>query len=395
MNGHSLRRAALGVALCLLLAAQPAIPAQSAGAPYEINVILSLTGQGAFIGKINHDMFTAFETMIDKSGGIKGQPIHFVFLDDQTSPQVAVQLANGLVAKGVPIILGPTITGTCRAVAAVVANGPVDYCLSPGLQPVAGSPTYSTSTASDDMIGVAIRYFRSRGWKRIARLTTTDATGQQADGAFAKWLAIPENKDVTVVADEKFGVTDISVSAQMARIKATDPQVVVFWCTGTPMGTALRAYGDAGLTVPVYASNSNMTTTQAKQYAAITPKDYYSAAPGYVASVPQSATSKKAQDRYYLAIGAAGLHNDYISGIDWDPALIVVAALEHLGTKATSTQIDDFIKHLTNFDGISGTYNFVAIPQRGLGPDALMVMKYDPPSLNWNSVSGFGGGPKH
>ena len=369
-------------------------PARSAEAPYEINVILSLTGQGAFIGKINEEMLDAFEASINKAGGVKGRPIHFVYADDQTMPQIAVQIASALIAKAVPVILGPTITATCRAVAPVVADGPFDYCLSPGIHPIKDSYTFSVSVASSDMIGIALRYFRERGWHRIARLTTTDATGQEADDAFAKWMSLPENKDLTVVADEKFNVPDLSATAQMARIKAALPQVVVVWATGTPMGTALRAFGDAGLTTPMFVSNSNMTITQAKQYAAIIPKDYYSAAPGYVAHIAPSTASKSAQTAYFSSIGKAGITNDYVSGISWDAALVVVNALQKNGTQVTAGQIHDYVEHLADFPGISGTYDFSNGNQRGLSGRDIMVMRYDPGTFSWLSVSAFGGAPK-
>ena len=369
-------------------------PARSAEAPYEIAVILSLTGQGAFIGKSNQDVLGAFETSVNKAGGIKGQPIHFVYADDQSTPQVAVQLASALIAKGVPVILGPTITATCRAVAPLVTNGPLDYCLSPGLQPAKDSYTFSVSVASSDMIGVALHYFRDRGWHRIARLTTTDATGQDADAAFAKWMALPENKDLTIVADEKFNVSDIGTAAQMARIKAALPQVVVVWATGTPMGTALRAYADAGLGVPMFVSNSNMTTAQAKQYAEIVPQEYYSAAPGYVAHIAPSADSKRAQDVYFNSIASAGIANDYVAGIVWDAALIVTNALQKNGTKATASQIRDYISHLSNLPGISGTYDFTDGSQRGLSANNVMVMRFDRVSMTWRSASNFGGSAK-
>jgi branched-chain amino acid transport system substrate-binding protein len=390
MKAHPVRFLALALALSLL----PAQSARSAEAPYEINVILSLTGQAAFIGKADQEMFDAFEASINKGGGIKGRPIHFVYADDQTTPQVAVQLANALTAKGVPIIFGPTIAATCRAVAPLVANGPLNYCLSPGIHPAKDSYTFSVSVASSDVIGVALRYFRARGWHRIGRLTSTDATGQDGDAAFATWMALPENKDLTVVADEKFNVADIGAAAQMSRIKAAQPDVVVVWATGTPMGTALRAYNDAGLNVPMFVSNSNMTTVQAKQYAGIVPKEYDSAAPGYVAGLAPSSGSKQAQDYFFSSIKAAGIENDTAIGLDWDAALIVISALQKSGTKATAAQLHDYIEHLSNFPGISGTYDFTDGSQRGVGVKDLMIMRFDPAKLNWFSVSNFGGALK-
>ncbi len=380
----------LSLALPLILASAPA--ARAAQATYEINVILPLTGQAAVIGKADQDMFNAFEASINKAGGIKGQPIHFVYADDQTSPQVAVQLANGLIAKGVSLFLGPAIAGTCRAVAPLVVNGPIDYCLSPGLHPAKDSYMFSVSVASSDLIGVALRYFHERGWHRIARLTTTDATGQDADAAFAKWMAQPENKDLSIVADEKFNVGDISATAQMARIKSSQPQVVVVWATGPPMGTALRSYGDTGLdSVPMFVSNSNMTSAQAKQYAAIFPQEYYSGAQGYVVHLGSSAGSKRALDAYFESLKAAGIENDSTIGLDWDAALVVVNTLEKTGTNATAAQMHEYIEHLAGFPGISGTYDFTDGSQRGLSAKDIMIMRFDRAHSSWVSASEFGG----
>jgi branched-chain amino acid transport system substrate-binding protein len=369
-------------------------PVASAEAPYEINVILSLTGQGAFIGKTDHDMLVAYEAMVNKRGGIKGQPIHFVFADDETSPQVAVQLASAIAARNAPVIIGPNIAGTCRAIMAVVTNGPLHLCLSPGVHPAKGSYSYSVSIAAGDTVGVDLRYFRARGWKRVARLTSTDATGQDFDDNYARLLALPENKTLTTIADEHFNVTDLSVAAQIARIKAAQPQVVIIWCTGTPLATALRAFADSGMNVPVFISNSNITVAQAKQYATIIPKQYYTSAPGFVANMAPSAASKRAQTEYFGAIGTAGIRNDYASGIAWDPAITLVDALRNLGTKATAQQLRDYIQHLSNFAGISGTYDFTDGSQRGLDDRSVVVMRYDPATENWNGVSAFGGAPR-
>jgi hypothetical protein len=62
-------------------------------------------------------------------GGITGRKIHFVVQDDQSSPQVAVQLTNGIIAKHVPVMLGSSLVANCNAMmAAVRESGPVQYC---------------------------------------------------------------------------------------------------------------------------------------------------------------------------------------------------------------------------------------------------------------------------
>src|ERR1700735_429470 len=147
------------VALCLPRAA-------GAADPYEINVILSMTGPGTFVGQGQWQAIQIAETAINKAGGINGRPVKFVLKDDQSNPQVDIQLTQALIAAKVPIVIGPTITASCNAIMPLVAAaGPVMYCLTAGAKPTPGGYVFSTLTSTPDLIAVSMRYFRERGWK--------------------------------------------------------------------------------------------------------------------------------------------------------------------------------------------------------------------------------------
>ncbi|HEV8020666.1 MAG TPA: ABC transporter substrate-binding protein, partial [Candidatus Lustribacter sp.] len=155
-------------------------PVSAQSAPYEINTILALTGPAAFIGGSEQKTLAILEELVNKSGGIKGRPIHFVIVDDQSNPAVSVQLVNGLLGKKPPVILGPSFTATCLADGPLVTKtGPVDYCFSPSIAPAAGSYQYSSTASTRDDARAIAHYYRDRGWTRIALMTTTDASGQQ------------------------------------------------------------------------------------------------------------------------------------------------------------------------------------------------------------------------
>jgi hypothetical protein len=64
-------------------------------------------------------------------------------------------------------------------------------------------------------------------------------------------LALPENRALTVVAREHLAPGDISIAAQVAHVKASNAQVVLVLCIGSPFGTVLRDLHDAGVAVPV------------------------------------------------------------------------------------------------------------------------------------------------
>ena len=129
-----MRRHATAIALALALASG-AVGTARAADPYDIHVILPLTGGGAFVGKGQQRQPRCTRRDVNKAGGIKGRPLHFVYHDDQTSPQVAVQLANDVLAEKPAVILGSSLVAMCAAIAPLMKNGPVDYCLSPGYHP--------------------------------------------------------------------------------------------------------------------------------------------------------------------------------------------------------------------------------------------------------------------
>ena len=219
--------------------------AAPAADPFEINAILPLTGQAAFIGKASAEGLKAAEALANKAGGIAGRPVTFVVQDDQSNPANDVQLANALIAKKVPIIMGSALVANCNAMVPLVKDGPVLYCLSPALHPDPGSYVFSGGVAASDTIFVAIRYARMRGWTRIATINPTDATGQDADKSIAAALAEPENRDLQIVDREHFNLTDVSVAAQVAHVESTNPQLVIAWASGTAIATVFRAINDA------------------------------------------------------------------------------------------------------------------------------------------------------
>jgi branched-chain amino acid transport system substrate-binding protein len=74
----------VAIFLTALLATVPL--AGRAADPFEINVIISMTGSGAFLGKDQQAVLAAIESQVNKAGGIRGRPIKFAIADDQSSP---------------------------------------------------------------------------------------------------------------------------------------------------------------------------------------------------------------------------------------------------------------------------------------------------------------------
>ena len=392
MTGRRLIALTFALALAAMGSGRP-VSAQPA--PFEINVILALTGPAAFIGKAEQQSLQLVEGIVNKGGGIGGRPVKFVVVDDTSNGAVTVQLANALIAKNVPVILGPTFTATCLSVGPLVKTGPVDYCFSPAIAPPAGSYQYSATASTHDDAQAITRYYRERGWTKIALIATTDASGQQFAAALDDALKLPENKAMVLVDRENFNPSDLSAAGLAERIKAANPQAMIAWAAGTPTGTIFRGLHDAGLDIPTSAGNGNMIHAQLAQYATFLPKELYF--PGrrslvYDPSAPPRV--RAASQAFFNAFKSIDAKSNIASTLAWDPAMLVIDGLKKLGPNATAAQLNDYIQNLDGWVGINGYYNFKTGNQRGLGIDAVIMDRWDPATGDFVAVSKGGGATK-
>ncbi len=383
----SLKGTLLAMILLTAFLGNAAIAAQTG----DINVILPLTGGASFLGKAEQVALELLQKSVNNSGGIHGQPLRFVFYDDQSSPQLAVQLANEVLASQPTVVLGSSIVAMCRAMAPLMQNGPVMYCFSPGIHPPKDSYVFTSSVSTHDLANAVIRYFRLKGWTQLALITSTDATGQDAEHGIDEVLALPENKGMKMVARAHFNPTDVSVSAQIAQVKAARPQAFIAWSTGAPIATIFKGIIQVGLDVPVATTDGNMTYAQMTQYAAFLPTQLYFPAgewAAYRSSIELEPAVKKAQQEFYSVYEADGKSPDVASELAWSAAMVVVDALRKLPEGASAAQMRDYIAHLKGYAGINGIYDFEKVPQRGLDVQNAVVTRWNPTKKTWELMGG-------
>ena len=385
----------LGMGLCAIVLAAPAARADE---PYKINAILPLTGQASFLGKEEQVTLQIAEKYVNRTGGIKGRPVQFVFYDDTSNPQVGVQLVRQVSAEKPAVILGSSLVAVCGAMGPLVKEGPVQYCFSPGVHPEAGSYVFSSSVSTHDLQKALFRYFREKGWKRIAIMTSSDATGQDAERGIDETLSQPEYKDagLTLVERAHFNTTDVSVAAQIETVKAAKPDAFVAWSTGTPIATIFKGILQAGLDVPTATTDGNMTFAQMTNYADFLPKQLYIPAaewPPHEGLKKLDPAIEQAQQEFYAEFKAAGVEPDVAASLAWGPAMLVTRALRELGPDATATQIRDYLAKLKGAPGIDGFYDFPATPQRGLDDRNAVVTRWTPEKHAWVVLTEPGGLP--
>jgi branched-chain amino acid transport system substrate-binding protein len=403
MNEHSnharrlLARTLLAAALALSTRGPAGAVASAAvaGDPVVIPVVIPMTGPGAFLGQEQIQALRLIENITNTSGGIRGRPVKFEVADTQSNPQVALQLTQQILAQAKsPLVLGPEFQAECNATAPLFKNGPVGYCIAPTDYPEPGGYRFAGSVSIQDDAFVILRYLRLRGFTRVAVVTATDAAGQVLDKTFESAFAAPENKALHLVAHEHFSYSDISVNAQMARVKAANPEALIAWSTGTPLGTLLHGINDVGVNVPIVSGNGAMTFGQMQQYRGFLPQELLF--PG-VRAMTREGTAPgpihDALDVYFKAFGSIGVRPDFAATLIWDGAMLFVDALRHTGPDATPAQVQAYLVSLHGWAGINGLYDFRDRSQRGIGVGVAVMDRWSESRNDFVPVSRPGGVP--
>jgi branched-chain amino acid transport system substrate-binding protein len=379
------------VSAILALTCGPAAPAQN---PYTIDVVLSLTGSYAFVGNADAQTLRIFENYADARGGLRGQAIHFEVHDDQSSPQVAVQLSQALVAKHPAVVMGSNGGSLCSAMLPIYKDGPVLYCLVPSIYPAKGSYIFASQVALNPFVNGMIRYLRLRGWDRLAIISSTDGSGAVDDVATNEVMKLPENRGVQIVDWEHFSPSDVSIAAQATHIKDSNAQAIIVWTSGTAFGTVLRGLNDAGVNLPVETTNANMHANQLEQYATFLPKEMIM--PGVPYFIPKElpASMRKPVADFLAAFSAAHAKPEPGSSpFVWDAANIILAGLRKLGPSASAADLRAYILALKDYPGIDGMYDFTRGDQHGLSDQSVVMASWDPKTQDFYAVSGLGGIP--
>lgn len=388
------------LAILSLVATITSLSASAADAPpVEVPVLAALSGPLAFYGQAVAKGFEMLTVSVNKNGGVNGRPIKFVISDQQSNPQVAAQLMSQAIAKGAQIVMDAGGASSCLGAGSQVKpDGPVLYCMTPVVHPAPGSYTFITTTPGFyDQYVVIVRYLRLRGFTKIGLISSTDATGLESEKLVDQIATLPENKSVTITTHERLALSDLSVTAQIERAKASGAQAIIAGTTGTAFQTILRGLRDGGIDMPVAASAGNLSYRQMESFAPSLPRGnvYIAGFPVYarnaIAGVP---AMRRVVDQFFELMKANDISKPEVGyATAWDQGAVVVDALRRRGANATAAQIKDYMSNLHGLTGLFGTLDFKAAPQSGASKDWIFIMRWDPSTNNFIAVSKAGGEP--
>jgi branched-chain amino acid transport system substrate-binding protein len=239
---NPVRTALLGAMLLAL--------AGGAAAQVKIGVSISLTGPAASLGIPARNTVTMLPTEIG------GQKVDYIVLDDASDTTTAVQNTKKLISENhVDAIIGSSITPNTLAMLDVIASGttPTISLASSAriIEPVDAKRYWMFKTPQTDaQMASAIAEHASRhGVKTMAFIGQGDALGEAFYEEVAKFAGLHKIK---MVANERFARTDPSVTGQILKIMATNPDAVVVGAAGTPAALPPKALAERGYKGLVY-----------------------------------------------------------------------------------------------------------------------------------------------
>ncbi len=186
---------------------------------------------------------------------IAGEKINLVILDDGGDPSLASRNARKFVTENkVDLLIGSNTTPTAMAVASIAQeSGTPHFAFAP--MPMApGKTDFSFGIPqSVDLMAAAVAYhMKEHDFKRIGFIGFSDPWGEQWLAALNKNF---KNSDVKIVAEEKYGRADTSVTGQVLKLIAARPDAIFIAGSGTGAALPQTALAERNYKGQIYQSH--------------------------------------------------------------------------------------------------------------------------------------------
>ncbi|WP_413206057.1 ABC transporter substrate-binding protein [Rhodospirillum sp. A1_3_36] len=246
-------RIAKGIRTLLLTALATTALSGAAWADLNVGVIVSATGSTAALGipMQNALMFMPKE--------INGEKVNLFFGDDTSDPATATNLARRMITQDkVDVLIGSGMTGAAIAIAGVAnENGVPQIAMSPIILPEGTDAwTFRMPQPVGLMAKALIDNMAAKGVKRLGYIGFSDAWGDFWVKEFDKY---GPSAGIEMVAQERYGRADTSVTGQVLKLVASRPDAVLVGASGTASALPQIELRKRGYTGPIYQTHGSVS----------------------------------------------------------------------------------------------------------------------------------------
>jgi len=235
------------------LAAALVLVVNPARADINVGVTLSATGPAASLGIPEKNTIELLPATIG------GQKVNWIVLDDASDTTKAVTNTKKLISEDkVDVIVGSTITPNSLAMVDVVADAEtpmISMAASARIVDPANPKTrWVFKTPQNDALmadAIAV-HMKANGVQTMAYIGFADAYG---DGWLAEMRRSAQTAGIKIVAEEKYNRNDPSVTGQILKIVAANPDAVLIGASGTPGATPQKELATRNYKGQVYQTH--------------------------------------------------------------------------------------------------------------------------------------------
>jgi branched-chain amino acid transport system substrate-binding protein len=206
-----------------------------AAADINVGVTLSATGPAASLGIPEKNTFEMLPAMLG------GEKINWIILDDGSDTTRAVTNTRKLISENkVDVVVGSTITPNSLAMVDVVAEAETPMISMAASSRIVDPANPKTrwvfkTPQSDALMADAIAvHMKANGVKTVGYIGFADGYG---DGWLAEMRNSTKTAGIRIVAEEKYNRTDSSVTGQVLKLVAANPDAILIAAAGTPGAT--------------------------------------------------------------------------------------------------------------------------------------------------------------
>ena len=343
-----------------------------------VGVTMGATGPGASLG-IHYK--NAFQLMPKTIGG---QPVKFIILEDKTDATEAAKNARKLITEDkVDAFMGSVAVPSTTQLAQIANELKTPHM---ALSPVALPPdklqwSFVVPQPTTLMMSAIVDHMKAHGIKTVGYIGFSDSWG---DIVYKSLEELAGPAGIKIVTNERYARADTSVTGQVLKIMAADPDAVVVGGSGTGGALPHLALVERGFKKQIYHNHGTVNREFIKvggksvegaiavTGALIVPEDL-------PADNPVKKVALDFTTRYEQTFGP-GTRNAF-AGYSYDAFLLLDAAVPVAikkakpGTQEFRQALHDALENVKNVIGTHGVYNMTPTDHTGLDQRARVLVQ--------------------
>ena len=357
--------------------AAAALPVQ---AQVKVGLMVSATGPTTAIGVPQKNTGDLLPRKIGDT------TIEYFQLDDGGDTTRAVQNAKKLIQENnIDALIGPSTTPNALAILDIIADAKVPVMATVGTSAVvepldAKKRWVFKTTQNDDLIaGALLKHMTKNGVKTIGFIGFNDPYGENWYKVF---VPMAEKEGIKVVASERYGRTDPSVTGQTLKLMAAKPDAVLIAAVGGPAVLPQATLFDQGYKGRVYQTHAVATEEFIKLGKEKVEGTVLAAGPMLVIDeIPDSNPTKKVAQGYIAAYEKQfGSKPATFGANTWDGGLLLEKTIPIAlkagkpGTEAFRSALRDALEQARDVVGTQGVFNMSATNHNGMDERARVLV---------------------